>query len=184
MSHHGWRTTVVRALNLLGWPGRIAVLALMLHVTLDTFLRKTVGDPIDGTLEYVQFWYMPAIALLGFVAAELQDDHMTAPVLYERMSRTMRRELSLLAAVVTVVVLLAFAWLGMEEAILQFERGATGPVSGIVIWPAVFLVPLASVATAIAVLLGQLEGRWERYSDEDPIEAEVTHHIAAAAGGR
>ncbi|MGY1914144.1 TRAP transporter small permease [Blastococcus sp. SYSU DS0973] len=181
----------MRVLHVLGWPGRIAVLALMLHVTLDTVLRKTTGEPITGTLEYVQFWYMPAICLLGFVAAELQNDHITAPVVYDRMSPAVRRELSLVAAVATVAILLAYAWWGFEEALLQLERGATGPISGIVIWPAVFLVPIGSVAAAVAVGLTLMRKPWAQDPqaalddfDDDPISPDPGHHATARAGGR
>ncbi|WP_157983978.1 TRAP transporter small permease [Nesterenkonia muleiensis] len=138
-----------------GYLGGIGVMVLMLHVVADVALRFTVNRTMPGTLEISQYWYLPAAIFLGMAAAYSNDDHISAPIIYERVSSVLKREFHLIAAMLSIVFLLAMAWWGFEEAMTQMRQGAIGIGSGVSIWPPRFLVPLCSLlfASEIAVRL-------------------------------
>lgn len=156
--------TVVRFLSAavvgLGWLGRVGVFLLMMHVVSDTFLRYAFNNPLPGTTEYVQHWYMVGIAFLGFAAAERRGEHIEAPLIYDRLPATVQREFTFIAVLLTIGVLLLVAWWGWDEAMTQMERGERGGAARTTIWPTRFFVPIGAIA-----LVGELIPRLAVWRD-------------------
>jgi TRAP-type C4-dicarboxylate transport system permease small subunit len=150
--HWSYRTAGLLT-TITGTVGRIGVVLLMLHVVADVVMRFAFDTPIVGTLEFSQFWYLIVIAFLGLALAERRDDHIAAPILFDRLSTQMKKEFTVIGSVLTIVLLLAIAWWGWEEAVTQMDQEAAGIVSGLAIWPPRFLVPIGAVAFAIELLL-------------------------------
>lgn len=153
---------VVRSWVQISWVGRVGLLLLMVHVAGDALLRSVFNQPLPGTLEYVESWYMPAVCLLGIVLAQHRGEQIEAPIVYDRLAPGLQRELSVITAVLTTVVLAAIAVGGAAEAFEQMGRGERTRASQVPIWPARFLVPAGMLAAAAEVVRLLVVGRSDR----------------------
>jgi TRAP-type C4-dicarboxylate transport system permease small subunit len=124
-------------------PAVVVTFVMMLHVTLNAMLRTFGGNPVPYTLETVQYWYLPIVAFLGFVAAQRRGQHIAADLIFERLPNQTRRFVLGAVLLACAVVSLGFAWFGMGEAVHAMDIEATAGVSDLIAWPVYFLVPLA-----------------------------------------
>lgn len=132
--------------------GAVAVVAMMLHVVANALLRSVNNAPLTGTNEYVTYWYMPLVALLGFIVAQRDGVHTEASVLFDRLPRRNRTEIRVGGLLLTGLICLGFAWFGGQEAMDSWETKLTGGVVDVVIWPVTFLVPVAYTVLSLQVL--------------------------------
>lgn len=138
--------------NFFGLLGGLGVLLLMLHVVADVVMRMVFNKPISGTLEISQYWYMPLIVFLGLAMAERTDQHISAPIVYDRLTPKLRLEFLAIGTFLSIALLIGFAWYGLEEAMTLMNQGAAGIVSKVPIWPTRFLVPIGSVLFALELV--------------------------------
>lgn len=149
--HH--RPSVLeRITNVVGIIGGIGILLLLFHVVADVVARFAFNKPINGTLEISQYWYMPIIVFLGLAMAERTDQHISAPIVYDRLKPKLKIEFSFISMVLSVLLLFGFAWFGFEEAMTLMKQGAAGIVSEVPIWPTRFLVPFGSLLLALEII--------------------------------
>lgn len=134
----------------------VALVLLMLHTVLNAFLRTFTSTSLTGTLEYVTYWYLPAIALLGFICAQKEHSHIEAALIFSKLPRANQVEIQILGQVLTIALSVAFAYYGLVEAIENWHIGLIGGVTGVTIWPVTFLVPFAFAVMAVQVLLDML----------------------------
>lgn len=175
---------VAMASRAAGYAGGVGVVVLMLHVVTDVVLRFTVNRTMPGTLEVSQYWYLPAAVFLGLAAAYRNDDHISAPIIYDRLSTRLQAELRTVAAVLSIAFLLAMAWWGFEEAMTQMRQGAIGIGSGVSIWPPRFLVPLCSLLFAAEILIRLLHDLGGRRSHHRGDTAEPGHQLQTEGRSR
>lgn len=123
-------------------PAVVVTFTMMVHVTANALMRTFANDPLPHTLEITQYWYLPIIAFLGFIAAQARGQHIAADLIYERFPEATKRYVLAVLSVVAAVVCLGFAWFGWGEAVHAKEIGKTAGVSDLVAWPPYFLVPL------------------------------------------
>lgn len=133
--------------------GAFGVLAMMVHIVANALVRSLNNTPITGTHEVVTYWYMPLVALVGFVVAQREGAHTEASVVFDRLPRANRRELHLAGLVLTAAVCAGFAYFGWLEAWHNAEIGLTGGMIGVVIWPMTFLAPVAYATLGVQVLV-------------------------------
>ena len=124
-------------------PAVLVTFAMMAHITANALLRTFANDPLPNTLEITQYWYLPIIAFLGFIAAQARGQHIAADLIYERFPEVTKRYVLAVLALLSAVVCLGFAWFGWGEAVHAREIGKTAGVSDLVAWPPYFLVPIA-----------------------------------------
>lgn len=129
----------------------VAVLGLMLHTLANALMRRFANQPLEGTHEYVANWYFPAIVLLGLVLAQQQNEHMDAPILFSRAPGPVQLEWGLIAYGLTFLMAAVFVWFGAIEAMENYELRTTAGVTGVVVWPATFLIPLGFGLLAVQV---------------------------------
>lgn len=139
-----------------GYVGSAGIFLLMLHVVADVIMRFSINATMPATLEVSQYWYLPSVVFLGLAVAYRNDDHISAPIIYDRLSAGMKLELRILGTTITLVFLAAMFWWGLEEALTQHRQGAIGIGSGIPIWQPRFFVPIGSALFGSAVLVGLL----------------------------
>lgn len=123
-------------------PAVVVTFMMMVHVTANALLRTFANDPLPNTLEITQYWYLPIIAFLGFIAAQARGQHIAADLIYERFPEVAKRYVLAILSVVSAVVCLGFAWFGWGEAVHAKDIGKTAGVSDLVAWPPYFLVPI------------------------------------------
>lgn len=124
-------------------PAVVVTFVMMIHITANALLRTFKDAPIDNTLEITQYWYLPIIAFLGFIAAQARGQHIAADLIYERFPEVTKRYVLAVLSVLAAGVCLGFAWFGWGEAVHAQEIGKTAGVSDLVAWPPYYLVPLA-----------------------------------------
>ena len=123
-------------------PAVVVTFVMMVHVTVNALLRTFANIPVPATLELTQYWYLPVVALLGFVAAQTHGEHIVADLVFHRFPPPARRFVLFTGYLAVMLVMAGFAWYGLGEAVHAYDIGKTAGVSDIVAWPAYFLVPL------------------------------------------
>ena len=131
----------------------LGVLALMVHVVANAVSRATVSVPINGTLEYVGNWYLPIIVLCAFALAQQKRQHVEARILFDKAPGRVKSEFETAGYLLTLVVAGMFAWSSLLNAVDAMEIGRTAGVSGIVVWPAYFAVPLGFFLYGVQVMI-------------------------------
>lgn len=132
------------ALRAFEFPAIIALFAMMLQVSYNAFARFALNAPLAGTLEMTQFWYMPIISLIGFVAAQARRQHVHADLVFSRFPEAAKRISLLLGYGLAALASAGFAWYGLEEANRAYDIQLTaGFTASIPVWPVTYLVPLA-----------------------------------------
>lgn len=142
---------------------------MMLHITANAALRTWWDRPIDNTLEVVQFWYLPLVAFLGFIAAQHRGQHIAADLLFEAFPSVAKRYVLALVLLLCAAASAGFAWFGWQEAVHSYHIRRTAGVSDVPSWPTYFLVPLAFGSLTIQFALAAV--RAIRRPDQTPGDA-------------
>lgn len=142
-----------RLLRALEIPVGIVVIGMMLLVTVNALGRRLIGIQIPGTLELTQFWLMPFIAALGIFIAQLRKQHVAADLFYHGFSDTQKKWLSVATYVLTAVVMGAFSWYGLDNALEAMRVEQKAGATSIPSWPAYFVIPLAFGALTVALVV-------------------------------
>ncbi len=122
-------------------PAVIVVFIMMGHVTANALARSLFDNPLPNTLEIVQYWYLPIVALLGFVAAQARGQHIAADLIYQHLPHRARPYVLAALLLTSAATCVGFAWFSWPEALQALETRRTGGVSAVPVWPVYFLVP-------------------------------------------
>lgn len=133
-------------------PAVLVIMAMMLHVVANAVLRTFADAPIEGTLEVTQFYYLPAIVLLGIVAAQARGEHIVADMLFEGFPALARRVMTVLVDLVVAGVAGLFAWYGWVEAEHSHEIGKTLGNTEMQLWPIQYFLVFIYVVFAVQLL--------------------------------
>jgi len=125
---------------------------MMAHVLIDVFGRTFFNKPLPGTLNLVSTWWLPIVALTGLALAARRDEHIQANLVYNRLVLVNRRRLDFLGSVVTLAALAAIAWYSLERALRAMTLETSEPVTGLPVWPAVFIVPISMAGFFLEVI--------------------------------
>lgn len=131
----------------------VIVVGLAVVVVLDAAMRGIFGSPITKVLPLVQYWFMPAIAFLGYVVAQLADRHLHVDLLFDRLRPAGRRIVGGLGLVISGIAALLIAYHSWGYAREASLTGETDPVSGLPTWPMTFGAPVALGLLGVLFLL-------------------------------
>ncbi|GAA1022285.1 hypothetical protein Aple_075320 [Acrocarpospora pleiomorpha] len=131
-----------------------AIAAMMIHVVANALARYAFKQPIEGTLEYTAFWYLPIMVFLGIYLAQADGTQIRAALLFDRFPSQVRVEAHVLGELITLALFLGFAWFGWREALELAEMRGTAGASTVPIWPVVFIVPVACLMVVAQTLFG------------------------------
>lgn len=153
-------------------PAVLITVVMMVHVTANAVMRTYLDRPIEHTLEIVQYWYMPLIALLGFVAAQLHGQHIATDLVFAKLPRSIQR--TVLCSVLSLAALLAAgcAWFGWAEAVEAQEIGKSAGISTIPAWPVYYVVPIVFGVLTVQFAVEAVRGLLGRNLELDAIEPE------------
>jgi len=140
-------------------PAVVVLFVMTLHVVANALMRTFLRQPIPDTLEVVQFWYLPIIALLGMIAAQQAGQHIAAELIYDKLTPQGKKIYSSVGLVLCMAVSIGFVWFGGLEAIHAAEIGRTSGPTGLPIWPVYFLVPITFGTLAVQFARLLLTGR-------------------------
>src|SRR5687768_17014338 len=108
---------------------------MMFHITANAILRTWFDAPLPDTLEITQYWYLPIVAFLGFVAAQHRGQHIAADLIFERLPHVVRPYVLALMFALCALVAAGFAWFSFPEAMHSMDIDRTAGVSDLVSWP-------------------------------------------------
>ena len=127
----------------------LAAVAILVHVLANVVLRTFFNSPIPGTNELVGNWYLPIIAFVGFIVAKVRREHIEATLIFDRLSPKNQLVMSIAVNILVVVVLAVFTIYGVIEAMHGFETLRTSGVTGVPIWPVLWVVPFGFGVLAV-----------------------------------
>lgn len=130
--------------GLVDWIGMIAIVAMVIHILAEVIGRSFFNHPIPGTLDYVTYYYMVIVSFVGMYMGQRRREHVSVTMVIDRLGIRARLILTVLGNLLTAVLLGLFVWLGAENALHQMALGeySGAGVSGVIIWPARFIVPI------------------------------------------
>lgn len=142
-----------RLTDILAVIGCVAVVLMMLHITLDVFMRL-IGHPIPATVTIVPHYYMLPIIFLPLALAERNDAHITVEVFVQLLRRRWQRALAVVSWVTSAVV---FSLLFYQTLLDALEKTAVGTFMmevdwKIPIWASYYFLPVG-FALVVVVLL-------------------------------
>ena len=142
-----------RLTDVLAVLGCIGVVLMMLHITLDVFMRL-IGHPIPATVTIVPHYYMLPIIFLPLALTERNDAHITVEVVVQFLHRNIQKVLAVLAWGVSAAVFGILFYQTLFDAIDKTEKGTFMMEVDykIPIWPSYYFLP-AGFAVVILVLL-------------------------------
>jgi len=147
-----------------GVIGGISLMLMLLLIMADVTLKYLMDLPITGTLEIVSYYFMPIVVYLALPYVERSGEHISVPLVTERLPDRVRRALALLVAFMSAGYLLVVAWACGQKALALTQSGDGVNVIyfDLRIWPPRWLVPIAFVLLAIQIV----HGTFRKHSEE------------------
>ncbi len=143
--------------SLASWLAYIAGLSLvlmMLHVTLDVFLKYFFKLPIPGTAEVVAAYYMIGTVFLPLAYIEVHNRPIVVELFYDRMPRALQAPLDVLGTLATFAFYAFLTWQSTKIALASFEiREYIDGLWKVMVWPSRFLIPLGLATACMALLM-------------------------------
>lgn len=127
------------------WVACVFTVLMMLHVTLDVFLRVTFNAPLTGTFEIVANYYMVSVMYLPLAYVSRYEGQIVVELFTRNLGARRQLRWESVTNAVTVLYLLAFT---VYTGIMAVEQTETGEVKEmgdgfIDIWPARWVLPVA-----------------------------------------
>ena len=159
----------------------VATIVMMFHVIANVVARKIFNHPLPATLEITQYWYMPLLAILGILAAQIAMENLRADILFARFPPVARKWLAIVTNVVAALICLGFAWYSFGAAVENARIGQTAGISLLPIWWVGFVVPVTFLLLAY-VFVAQifLPGLADPDNAENELERELGEDDAVA----
>jgi len=105
-----------------GWAAGLPLFVLVVVTIAAVFMRYVVGAPLHWT-EEVSGLLMVWIVMIGGVAAEREDQHLTIPLLPDALPRRIGLAMNIAVSTFSIAVLFYMAWLAYELASrAQYKR--------------------------------------------------------------
>lgn len=160
--------------------GALVLMAMMLQITIDVFMRNFVGAGFPATADLVSRYYMVAVSFLPLAMTQVADRHIEATIFTDKLRGGARRAVLLLGALLGVVVFGLLAWGTAAEAMKQSARRAYVEAGTIHFptWPSYWILPVSAVLMLAVLVIRTIRlARGDAVeSSHDPLE-EVTADI-------
>ncbi|RVV99814.1 TRAP transporter small permease [Mesobaculum littorinae] len=143
----------------LAWIAGIATALMMLHVTLDVFMRTVFSSPLTGTVEIVSAYHMAALAFLPLALITRERGHIIVELFTTWMKWRPRTFLDATVAIVTVIYTAVFTWKAIEIAIdkTHIREAKEAGVGFVEIWPSRWVVALGFGLMTIYVAINLVQ---------------------------
>lgn len=116
-------TLAAGAAKILGYVGALAVILMMLHISLDVFLRNAFRISLDTVPEIVARYYMTALAFLPLAWLEIRRDMITVELLDFTLTAGARRISDAAVMIVATVIYALLAWTNWDKALSETRVG-------------------------------------------------------------
>lgn len=137
--------------------GAAAALGMVVNVFLDVAMRFGMNTPIQGTNQFVSFWWMLPLVFFGLAAAQHYGEHTDLPIVYERLNPRGQQIMAIVALCFTGIFVALIGWAGFTNALEQMAVGEYDSSTGVTVWPPRFAIPLACLAFLLVILANVLQ---------------------------
>lgn len=133
----------------------LAGIAMMLHVSLDVFMRNALNEPLRQTNQMVAGYYMIAATFLPIAFLGKRDDHITADIFTEYMRPRTRRWLDVFTTLLGMAYMTLFTWQSWISAGRRTSQGEVLEISGgyMIVWPGRWILPVAGASLFLCFAL-------------------------------
>lgn len=142
--------------KMLGYLGALAVVAMMVHISLDVILRNAFRLSMDTVPEIVARYYMTALAFLPLAWLEIRRDMISVELLDFALSARTRRVSDALVMVLATVVYALLAWTNWDKALSETRVGTLVEIATwkMPVWHSFYLAPIGfTLAAVVSALL-------------------------------
>ncbi|MFV0243558.1 MAG: TRAP transporter small permease [Qingshengfaniella sp.] len=161
------------------WISRISilfagliVLAMMLQVVVDVFMRNFVGAGLPATAELVSRYYMVAVSFLPLAMTETARRHIEATIFTGGLTGMARTAIYLLGCGMGLIVFGLLAYGSLREAIGKTGLGAYVDVGTLRFptWPSYWILPVSFALMEVVLILKLIQIVTGRFVDspDDP----------------
>ena len=142
----------------------VALFSMMILITLDVILNKTISRPIPGTIELTTYYFMVLCVFLSIPYIEKCQSHISADFIVARFGPKTRSAFDVLGKLFTLGFYALLAYGAVTQAIKSTRRLETVMSNfTFYIWPTRWGVALG-ILFAICVILMILVQRWKKPS--------------------
>ncbi|ALJ18858.1 TRAP transporter small permease [Microbacterium sp. No. 7] len=145
-------------------PGALVLLVMLVYVVANAVTRTTLRFSLPASIELTQYWFMPLVAGIGFVGAQMVGQHVDADLFYGWFSDRAKRWLTICVRLFAAAFMLFWAWFALQEALYAQNKGIHAGYTDIPAWPAYFIIPLAFAGMAV-ILIIQAWRAWRSPAD-------------------
>lgn len=140
-----------------------ALLAMMVHITLDVLASLLFNSPLALTSAYVIQYYMIGVAFLPLFSTEYRGAHISVDMFVNYLPPGLRRAVGMIVLALVAVVYGLLAAQSWQQAMAKLASKAyvMEQTSQVLVWPSFFMLPLGFglVALLMAVKLAlELKG--------------------------
>lgn len=130
-----------RSIQFLEYIAATVLVAMSLHIVVNALGRRLLRTPVEGTTEYIKFWYMPILVLVGILAAQYAHEHISARIFFDKLSLKGQFIVDFFNYLLMGSISILFAYFGAVEAFSSVEIRETGGIVAIPIWPIKLILP-------------------------------------------
>lgn len=156
----------------------LAAVALAVHVVVAVILR-VLQVPVLGTVEYIQYLYMPAVSLGAIAATQLGYEHITVSAITPLLRGRILIAARVLALLLMLALGIAVAYVSFQVSAQSLRMGEAGQISGIPLWPAKAMIGAVFSVFSAMVLLQILDVRTYQATGEPELPAEILNEQRA-----
>jgi TRAP-type C4-dicarboxylate transport system permease small subunit len=147
----------------------VLVGVMVIQIVVDAIVRSMFHSPLPGTLEIMQYAWMPAAIALGLGYALYRGEHIRVDLLTSGAGERTRQVLEMVAMAVTLIAVVLVAWAGFESAMDSMAKNeASQGYRWIIIWPGRLAVAVGLLALALQTLAQLVRA----FANELPVSAE------------
>lgn len=154
--------------------GSLVLMAMMLQIVVDVFLRSVIGTAFPATPDLVSRYYMVAVSFLPLAMTEISGRHIEATIFTERLRGSVRKAVLGLGVVIGTLVYGFLTYGSGSEAVMQTARRAYVEAGTIHFptWPSYWILPISTglmTLVLLAKLVAMLTGRFREHA-YDPLD--------------
>lgn len=139
--------------------GGVAAVVMMLHICADVISREFRNQPIAGTLEFVQYYYMVSVVFLPLAITQYNRTLVVVELFLQKLDPRSILRVDGVSNIYTAVYVGFLAIMSLNEAIKSTNQGEMLPLYSfdLITWPTRWLLPIGLFGMLI-VLLAQVPG--------------------------
>lgn len=152
----------------MGYVGALAVVAMMLHISLDVVLRNAFRISMNTVPEIVARYYMTAVAFLPLGWLEFRRQMISVELIDFALSKNARRFSDASVMLVASVVYAFLAWTNWDKAFSETRVGTLVEIATykMPVWHSFYLAPIGFTLAAVVAALMAIGYAFPTYSAE------------------